>query len=82
MKKKLRIQTLWVLTKIIDKLYSHRLLAHDIRFGNSSYGEPQITITTTVTELHHRDAIIQLSDRFIWGVRSILFCYNLRPYKL
>ena len=73
---------LWAITRLVNKLYGHRLFQVEISYGNDEWGEPIIKIETSPTKITHRLGIIQVTDKFVWGIKSIWYCFNLRPYKL
>lgn len=78
----LKMNMLWAITRLVKKLYGDKLVDAEISYGNDEWGVPVIKMTTTVTKLNHRTGIIQITDKFVWGIKSIMYCFNLRPYKL
>lgn len=76
-----KMNMLWAITRLVNKLYGRRLFQVEISYGNDEWGEPIIKIETSPTKITHRLGIIQVTDKFVWGIKSILYCFKLKPYK-
>lgn len=81
----LKMNMLWAITRLVNKLYGHRLFQVDISYGsygNDGCGAPIIKIETSLAKTTHRLGIIQVSNKFVWGIKCILYCFNLKPYEV
>lgn len=77
-----KMDLLWLITKLVNKRCVDKLYVTIIGYDDDEWGERVIKIENQLTEANHRLGIIQPTDKFIWGIKTIWYCFNLRPYKL
>lgn len=77
-----KMDLLWLITKLVNKHCVDKLYVTVIGYDDDEWGERVIKIENQLTETNHRLGIIQPTDKFIWGIKTIWYCFNLRPYKL
>lgn len=77
-----KMSLLWAITQFVNKRCVEKLYLTKIGYGNDEFGFPIIEIENQLTETNNRLGIIQPTDKFIWGIKTIWYCFNLRPYKL
>lgn len=78
----LKMKVTWAIVRLVKRIYGRRLLECEAVYTTDEWGEPIIKITTMINELNHRMSVIQPLDRFSWSIKSILWVFNLKPYKL
>lgn len=77
-----RIKVTWAIVRLVKRLYGRRLVECEAVYTIDEWGMPIIKLSSKVDELNNRMAIIQVLDRFSWNIKSILYVFNLKPYKL
>lgn len=77
-----KMNLLWAITQFVNKRCVEKLYVTIIGYDDDEWGERVIKIENQLTETNHRLGIIRPTDKFIWGIKTIWYCFNLRPYKL
>ena len=77
----LKMNITWDIVRLVKRLYGRRLLECEATYTNDEWGMPIIKLSSKVDELNNRMVIIQVLDRFSWNIKSILYVFNLKPYK-